>query len=290
MSSSPPSSDGTGPSDRDAFDFAEAAETLVQLQAQLQEMESAQETAEEARELASALKQASNNVSSVGQQLRATTSKLADACQDLSQQPTVSPKALKKIAEEVNKLKKTVNAADLNNARPRPQRRSDDSSSGGYGWTIGVLVLLTVVIGLQIVIWRALPDAPQASPPPAEATSQSESSTEPEAPAVTSLDQIDVQVLNGVGESGLAARMRAYLEEQGISVVHVGNAPIGTFDETTIFVHKRAFGVAERLADRLELASEHVRPGPTTEAGPGLTLMIGGDYDALSAYASDSDP
>lgn len=282
MSSSPPSAKGTGePKQRDAFDFAEAAETLVQLQRQLQEIEAAQETAEEAEALASTLEKTSGQVSSAGRELRETAERLAAACQDISNQPTVSPKALKKIARELTKLKKTVDAADLDRASPkRPRRRSDDAS-GSYGLTVGGLVLFAVVIGLQVLVWRSLPDAPPAPAPQAEASSP------PDEPKMMTLDQVDVQVLNGVGESGLAAGMRSYLEENGVSVAHVGNAPVGTFDETTIFVHKRAFSAAETVAAQLGLSPNRVRPGPTTESGPGLTLIIGADYDSLSAYAQE---
>lgn len=287
MSSSPPSDGPSDPAQSDAFDFAEAAETLVQLQRQLQEIEAAHEAAEEAGEMASTLETASRNVAAVGQQLQDTTETLAGACQDLSKQPTVSPKALKKIAEELNRLKKTIDAADLDRASPRPRKRSDDSSSGSDGWTIGVLVLLMVVIGLQVLVWRSLPDVSPALTPPSEAPSQTETTSQPEDPAITTLDQIDVQVLNGVGKSGLAAGMQSYLEEQGVSVGHIGNAPVGAFDKTTIFVHKRAFGVAEKVASKLGLSSDRVRPGPTNESGPGLTVVIGADYDALSAYDSN---
>jgi hypothetical protein len=72
-------------------------------------------------------------------------------------------------------------------------------------------------------------------------------------------------------------------------VGHVGNAPVGTFEETTIFVHKRAFRAAEKVAAQLGIPSDRVRPGPTTESGPGLTLIIGADYSTLSAYASEQE-
>lgn len=283
-------------SDVEKSDASEAAETLAELQRQLQEMESAREDAEEAAELASTLETASQNVASVGQQLQDTTETLATACQDLSKQPTVSPKALQKIAGELKRLKNTVDAAELNNPRPKPRKRSDDGTSSGYGLTVGVLVLLAGVLGLQVLIWYSLPGAQQstsleseaASQP--EAASQAEAAPQAEAPTIETLAQVDVQVLNGVGESGLAAGMKSYLDEQGVSVAHVGNAPIGTFDETTIFVHKRAFGVADTLATRLGLSSARVRPGPTTEAGPGLTIVVGADYESLSAYETERTP
>jgi len=276
MSSSPPSSEGTGaPAQRDAFDFAEAAETLVQLQSQLREMEAAHETAEEAGALAAKLEQASITISSAGDQLQKTTENLAEACQDIARQPTVSPKALKKIARELNKLKKTVDAADLNSSQPKPPRRAADDSSDATGLIVGVLVLLTVVIGLQVLVWKSLP-APQETPP-----------SEPTSTAITALDQVDVQVLNGVGEPGLAAGMKSYLTDRGIAVAHVGNAPVGTFDQTTIFVHNNAFEPAEKIASQLGLSSTQVRPGPPSESGPDLTVMIGADYDSLSAYTPE---
>lgn len=281
MSSSLPSDDGTAPEQRDAFDFAEAAGTLVQLQSQLREMEAAHETAKEAGELASKLEQASIHISSAGDQLQKTTEDLAEACQEISQQPTVSPKALKKIADELNRLKKTVDAADLNRSQPKPPRRSGNDSSDSYGLIIGVLVLLSVVIGLQVLVWSSLPAPPETTTPEPTSTDKS---TE-----ITALNQVDVQVLNGVGESGLAASMKSYLKDRGISVAHVGNAPVGRFDQTTIFVHQNAPEPAAKIASQLGLSSKQIRPGPTIESGPDLTVMIGADYDSLSAYTPERE-
>lgn len=269
----------------DSFDFAEAAQTLVQLQKQLKEIESANGTIEDAQKLASQLEQTSDNVASAGHHLETTTEKLASAYDKLAQRPTVSPEALKKLATEVQDLKQALDSFELdaNSGRQRREVVSDAESHDAYLWgfrrdTLGIMGLLVVLIAFQVVLWGSRPDS----------SVQENSAPHAQLEPVETLSQVDVQVLNGVGVGGVAGDMKAFFEEEGISVVGVGNAPVGTFAETKIFVHQNAFGVAKQIASRLNLPHSRVHPGPIDESGTDLTVIIGDDYKSLPSHRPKS--
>jgi hypothetical protein len=104
----------------------------------------------------------------------------------------------------------------------------------------------------------------------------------PESRRIRSLAEADVRVLNGVGEGGLAATFRRFLEGEGVSVVGVGNAPVGTFPETQIYVHRDAFGVAEEIAARMGLPASRVHPGPPGGPSTDITVVVGADHAELA--------
>jgi len=285
MNSSPPSADSQpsdGPESR--FDFAEATETLLHLQEQLQEMKSANGTVEAAQQTAARLEERANTIARAGRYLQETTENLAAACQDLAQRPRVSPDDVQALAGELRGIREQIDALERNTreaATAEELQRKDERPATIWGIRrdVGAVgALIAVVLVLQIAMWGTRPESvspPAPSPPPVQ---------EEKKPTPLSLDQVDVQVLNGVGESGLAARLQAYLQQEDIAVSMIGNAPVGTFPETRIFVHRNAIEAARKMAARLNLSSGRVQPGPSVESETDITIVIGQDYPSLPAY------
>lgn len=289
MSSSPTSADSQ-PSDGQAnrFDFAEATETLLHLQEQLQEMESANGTVEAAQQTAARLEERADTIVRAGRYLEETTENLASACRDLAQRPKVSPDDIQALAGEMRTIREQIDALERNTREAataeEPQWRYERPATiWGIRRDIGaVAVLLAIVFVLQIAMWGTRPEPVSPltqSPPPAQ---------EEKKPAPLSLDQVDVQVLNGVGKSGLAARLRTYLQQEDIAVSTIGNAPVGTFPETQVFVHRDAVEAARKIAARLNLSSRRIQPGPSMESDTDITIVIGQDYPSLAAYSQGS--
>lgn len=315
MSSSPPSPgspqaspDGDGAGDP-PFDFADAAETLVELQEQLRAIEAAKDEAEGVADVADRLRTASSALASGSKQLRAVAEKLAAACEHLSDRPDFGTDALRSVADELGRLHGAVEALDEEvRSRPppdgasadRPRRPSpddtDDRATGlGAPVPAAVLgVLLLLVIGLQAGMWatRPAPASPSSASVAASADTAAgvsgESAAEtaprlyPASRRIASLAEADVRVLNGVGKGGLAATFRQFLEGEGVSVVGVGNAPVGTFPETQIYVHRDAFGVAEEIAARMGLPTSRVHPGPPGGPSTDITVVVGADHAELA--------
>ncbi len=91
---------------------------------------------------------------------------------------------------------------------------------------------------------------------------------------------VHVDVENGTGEAGMAARMAGQLRKSGFVVDSVGNAPSNSHDTTVIQTHSQVDGVGEKLRGAIALPGAEVSPSPakiassTTDA----TIIVGRDY------------
>ena len=110
------------------------------------------------------------------------------------------------------------------------------------------------------------------------------SSSTPEAsPSATPLasikrSDIKIQVLNGSGKSGLAGKVKTYLEGLGYKDVAVGNASSSSFVETEIQIKDSKKDFLETITDDL---SENYTVSKETK-----TLVISSKYDIVVTIGS----
>jgi hypothetical protein len=97
-------------------------------------------------------------------------------------------------------------------------------------------------------------------------------------------DVIQVEVRNGVGESGLAEAVTRYLRRRGFDVVESGNW--GSFDQAETVVIDRAGNpeAAQRVAQALGLPRERVRVEPRADLYLDASVVIGRDYHTLPPF------
>ena len=110
----------------------------------------------------------------------------------------------------------------------------------------------------------------------------------PDSSAATSAqllgDVIQVEVRNGVGESGLAEAVTRYLRRRGFDVVESGNW--ASFDEAETVVIDRVGNpeAARRVAQALGLPRERVREERHAELYLDASVVIGRDYHTLPPF------
>ena len=98
-------------------------------------------------------------------------------------------------------------------------------------------------------------------------------------------DLIQVDVRNGCGVAGLAARMTDYLRDNGFDVVEAGDYT--SFDQASSFVLDRVGNprAAEAVARAVGLPADRVREDIETDYFLDATLVIGADYAALHPFS-----
>jgi hypothetical protein len=101
-------------------------------------------------------------------------------------------------------------------------------------------------------------------------------------------NRIRVEVLNGSGVSGLAARARDQLRAEGFDVVYYGNA--ASFDHATTRVLARTDGgpAARAVAGRLGVTGVEVEPDSTLFVD--VTVILGADWTGLEDLDVPEDP
>ena len=282
MSSSGPSTpppNGNDPSD-DRLDFADAAETLIALQEQLREFQD--------------LTDALHEIGASGTDLAAASRDLAEAQRAVadaqaSGEAAPADPVSASVSQSVAALHESVRSlkADVQDVADRLDGRGPVRPTVGGAWntaTATIVVLLVALLGLVGTQWATSdPAASSAAPESAEPIVQR--TLYPHQSAIEHVVDVRVQVLNGVGQPGLASRFKSNLESAGAKVPAIGNLPIGTAPETRMYLHRNAFAVAQQLADRLGLDRRRILPGPpATDAGVDLTLVVGADYATLTPF------
>ena len=97
------------------------------------------------------------------------------------------------------------------------------------------------------------------------------------------MSRIAVEVLNGAGVDGLAARAREHLVRRGFDVVGVGDA--APRDTTTVLVRSGTALDARHVAQALGLGPEAVvTGGSTTDYRLDVTVTLGADYTRLAPF------
>lgn len=94
-------------------------------------------------------------------------------------------------------------------------------------------------------------------------------------------DIIQLEVLNGCGVPGLANDFTSALRKNGFDVVETGN--FKNFDMQNTVVIARTFNTknAQRVADALGIAEEHVFIEASEDFYLDATVVIGSDYKSL---------
>ena len=102
-------------------------------------------------------------------------------------------------------------------------------------------------------------------------------------------DIIQVDVRNGCGVAGLAARMTDYLRDHGFDVVEAGDHT--SFDESTSYVLDRVGNprAAEAVARAVGLDTDRVREDIQTDYLLDATIVIGADYAAIHPFSDSNE-
>lgn len=100
-------------------------------------------------------------------------------------------------------------------------------------------------------------------------------------------DILQVEVRNGCGVPGLAARATRYLRRQGFDVVEVGD--YGTFEEPQSFVVDRVgdLEAAHKVARSLGIPEENVRQEIRRDLYLDASIVIGLDYGRLKPFEEE---
>ena len=134
-----------------------------------------------------------------------------------------------------------------------------------------VLVLLGagVLLGSFLLEWRGQELAVPPSGPEFEGLP---SSISPE----SFTDRISVEVLNGAGVPGAAARITEALRDAGYDVKTFGNAPSFEYAETLVIDRSERSGAARSVADALGV--DEVRSEPQPALYLDATIILGMDW------------
>lgn len=92
---------------------------------------------------------------------------------------------------------------------------------------------------------------------------------------------IQVEVLNGCGVEGVAAKFTSYLREKNFDVVQVGNYRSDNIDETIVIDRIGNRANAEKLAEVLGIEKKNIIQQLNKDYFLDATLVIGKDYNKL---------
>ncbi|MDH3427729.1 MAG: LytR C-terminal domain-containing protein [Gemmatimonadota bacterium] len=141
------------------------------------------------------------------------------------------------------------------------------------GLVVAVLLLVGVLLGSGLLEWGDRRQANSADPAPANQAARATIGAERE--------RVSVEVLNGAGVIGAAARVSNRLRDMGFDVKTFGNAT--DFDqESSVLIDRsgRAWA-AKAIAD--SLGGVPIRSSPAPELYLDATLILGPDWERLLA-------
>jgi uncharacterized protein YoxC len=268
------------------LDFAEAAETLVALQEQLGRFEHLTRTLGEVADAGTELADASEALAQAQKRLAEQTQEPSDINASVAQSVAALHESVRSLNAGMQDIMEEVGAQGESGGT----RRRRSSTNGPWNAaTFSILTGIALVLIVVIVQWQTLDlSALESTSSSAEQTPEPEPQTVveqtlyPHHEPIIQVEDLRVQVLNGVGQAGLASRFQERVEATGAQVPEIGNLPTGTAPETIIYLHRNAFDMAEIVADALGLDRRRIVPGPpASEAAVDLTLVVGRDYQTL---------
>lgn len=267
------------------LDFAEAAETLVALQEQLGRFETLTRTLDNVASSGTKLAEASEALAEAQQRLAEQTQEPSDINASVAQSVAALHESVRSLNAGMEDIMDEVGAQGESSGARRRSVESDPWNAATFSILVGIALVLIVVI----VQWQTLDlSSIGASSPSSESTSDPEPQTiveqtlYPHHEPIIQVEDVRVQVLNGVGQSGLASRFQERIEGIGAQVPEIGNLPTGTAPETILYLHRNAFDMAEIIADDLGMDRRRIVPGPPAHnAAVDMTLVIGQDYQVL---------
>lgn len=97
-------------------------------------------------------------------------------------------------------------------------------------------------------------------------------------------DRIDLEVLNGIGISGLASQFTDYLRSRGYDVIRFTNAQRSDYPRTLVINRGTDFNQAQQVAQSLGLEPSAVENMPDPSLQLDVTVVLGQDYTTLTSY------
>jgi hypothetical protein len=92
---------------------------------------------------------------------------------------------------------------------------------------------------------------------------------------------IQIEVLNGCGVEGIAAKFTEYLRQKDFDVVQIGNYTSSNIDETLVIDRIGNRANAEKLAEVLGVEKKNIIQQLNKDYFIDATLVIGKDYNKL---------
>ncbi len=108
-------------------------------------------------------------------------------------------------------------------------------------------------------------------------------STVPESQKIITQEVIQLNILNGCGEPGLASKAKDYLHNRGFDIVEIGNST-QQFNKTTIIDRLGDKESVRRLAYALGVADSSIVVEIDSSLFLRATLVIGNDYKSLKSF------
>ncbi|MEQ9279430.1 MAG: LytR C-terminal domain-containing protein [Balneola sp.] len=93
---------------------------------------------------------------------------------------------------------------------------------------------------------------------------------------------IQLEVLNGCGESGIANNFTNLLRNNGFDVVEVGNFERFDVENTFVISRSSAFNNAKRVANALGVSEENIIREESDDFYLDVTVVLGKDYQKLN--------
>lgn len=93
---------------------------------------------------------------------------------------------------------------------------------------------------------------------------------------------IQLEVLNGCGEPGIANNFTNLLRKNGFDVVEVGNFERFDVENTFVISRSSAFSNAKRVADALGVSEENIIREESEDFYLDVTVVLGKDYQQLN--------
>jgi hypothetical protein len=108
---------------------------------------------------------------------------------------------------------------------------------------------------------------------------------------VPPVQDIEIEVLNGCGKSGLANKLSDYLRENKIDVVRSENAEHFDYTETLVILRNEQQSHLKKVVETLGLGLDdpRVKIQPDESSDVSITLIIGGDFSSLEPFLNNSD-
>ncbi len=259
--------------------FAEAAHHVIQLQEQLEAYKSALDHISDAARSSAEVSNASNKLTSalegtadlLGEELLTEIEALRKRLVEVRAQAESTEQVLASVGQDLaGSIRENVSQEVLNLRGTLTGVVSEYRREFGRG--LGqIRTMSAVTVGLLSLVLLAF-------------LFRGCSDNSGSAPSAVQLQNAQVQILNGVGESGLARTLRDNIQAEGVSVVNVGNIPNPDYISTELYFHSNAYDAAVSLAELLGIPASRVYPGPPAPGGADITVVIGGDYSSLPAF------
>jgi capsular polysaccharide biosynthesis protein len=93
---------------------------------------------------------------------------------------------------------------------------------------------------------------------------------------------IQLEVLNGCGEAGIANNFTAHLRNNGFDVVEVGNFERFDVEKTFVISRSSSPNNARRVADALGVSEQNIIREESSDFYLDVTVVLGKDYETLN--------